>query len=70
MAKEVASTAWPVASLLLLVLCADLADGEDSPDCAPESALSLARKTAGEDRSQLLALGTAWLARAGALGTL
>ncbi|NXI00461.1 TENS4 protein, partial [Pachycephala philippinensis] len=24
----------------------DLADGEDSPDCAPESALSLARKTA------------------------
>lgn len=64
------SSAQPVASLLLFVLCADLADGEDSPDCAPESALSLARRTAGEDRSRLLALGTAQLVRAGALGTL
>lgn len=53
------SSAWPVASPFLLVLCADLADGLDSPDCAPEPALALARKTAGEDRSRLLALGTA-----------
>ncbi|XP_053944485.1 tensin-4 isoform X2 [Cuculus canorus] len=32
--------------VLLLVVWADLADGEDSPDCAPESTLSLLKKTA------------------------
>lgn len=44
-------------SVLLSVVCADLADGEDSPDCAPESALSLLKNTAGEERSRLLSAG-------------
>lgn len=43
--------------MLLSVLCADLADGEDSPDCAPESAPSPLTKAAGEDSRRRLSPG-------------
>lgn len=46
-----------MASVLPLVVCADLADGEDSPDCAADSALSPLKNTAGEERSGVLPPG-------------
>lgn len=58
----------PCASVLLLVVCADLADGEDSPDCAPESSLALLKKTAGEEMSWGGHQGEAELVIARALG--
>ncbi|XP_009578471.1 PREDICTED: tensin-4-like [Fulmarus glacialis] len=41
----------------------DLADGEESPDCAPESALSLLKKTAACQRADLQHVKKNWPAR-------